>query len=341
MPKQQVRWRKQIPVTYAGSGVKQIVQLSRGMVYRDLYLRFTAQPTLSAANNTIANTAKGDHTGFIKRIDIVANGSDILRSFTGEQLFWLNRKYYGLNPRVFATLGDGATANPALDFTLVVPFWSPRSFKPMDTCLDSRELSDLRLEITFGNFTDINSAASAWTAQPAVEVASLESFDIDGPFNLKRVTQLIVNPTGANTDFRVDVPVGPMYRSFVVNTTTGGTDTPGLITNFKLISGTTVYLDQSEAVVRDTWHLRNDVNFQFARPTAAGIGYVPRILNSTFNNHDAWYNIDLVTDGYTTEAIDTYGLAEFYFSFNVSAACQITILPDQIIPRRDKDGTAL
>ncbi len=335
---QQVRWRKQQPVIYSGSGTKQIVPLSRGMVYRELYLRLTATPTILAAANTIAAVAKGDQWGVVKRIDVVANSSDILRSFSGEQLLYLNRMYYGTNPRVLPTLGDGATANPALDSTLIIPFWSPRSLKPMDTCLDSRELSDLRLEITWGTFTDISSGATAWTGNPSIEVGSLEAFDVDGPFNLKRVNQIIVNAAGANTDFRVDVPVGPLYRQFLINTTTGGNDTAGLITNFKIMSGTTVFFDQSESMIRDVSHLRNDLPFPILRPTAAGIGYIPRFLNSAASNQDAWYNLELVTDGYVTEAIDSYGLSELYFIFNVSAAAQITILPNMVIPRRDKNN---
>jgi hypothetical protein len=334
---QEVRWRKQQPVTYV-SGAKQVIQLSRGMIYREMYLNLTCTPTLSAANNTIANAAKGDQWGVVKRIDIVANASDIIRSFTGEQLWFLNRFYYGFNPRVFSILGDGATANPVLDSTLIIPFWSPRSAKPMDTCLDSRELSDLRLEITWGTFTDVNSAATAWTTNPQIVVGSLEAFGIDGPFNLARVTQVQVTPAGANTGLRVDLPVGPQYRGLLINTTTGGNDTTGLVTNVKLISGTTVFYDQSEGMIRDTFHLRNDLLFPFTRPTAAGIGFIPRALNSPANNQDAWYGIELVTDGYTTEAIDTYGFSEFYLELALSAAATVNILPLTIIPRRDKQG---
>jgi hypothetical protein len=331
---QDVRWRRQTPVTYTGSGTKQVVALSRGMVYREILLTLTCAPTLTAANNTLANALRGDEWGCVKRIDIIANGSDVLRSFTGAQLWWLNRNYYGINPRVLPTLGDGATANPTLTSTLMIPFWTPKSHTPLDTALNSAELSDLRLEITWGTFSDINSAATAWTANPTINVGSMESFGLDGPFNLARVFTQTAQPSGANSEYRVDIPVGPMYRGFLINTSTGGTDTEGLITNFKLVSGTTVFYDQSEDQVRDVQYMRNSLVIPFLRPTASGIGYTPRLKNNPQENERAWYAIELVTDGYTTEAIDSYGLSELYFSFNVSAAATIVVVPMQIIPRR-------
>lgn len=333
---QDVRWRRQQPVTYTGSGSKQIVQLSRGMLYRELRLRLTGQPTLTAANNTRANTGLGDEWGVIKRIDIVANASDVIRSFTGDDLWNLCRYWFGTNPRITPTLGDATTANPSFDSVLPIPFWQPRSAKAIDTLLDSRNLTDLRLEITWGNFTDVNSAATAWTTNPAVEISSYESFGIEGPFKLHRVFKIVNQPTSANSQLRIDIPVGPQYRGFIINTKNAAAtaDATGIISNFKLISGSTVFMDISEPVVWQMGHLSNDIDFEQFRDSTGAMVAPNSYRASTGSAERSWYYVDLVGDGYLTEAIDTFGYSEFYLELNVTGAATINVLPLQIVPLR-------
>lgn len=333
---QEIRFRKQQSVIWTGNNSKMVVPLSRGMIYREIMLRLQGSPTLTGVNNTRANTLIGDEWGCVKRIDIVANGTDVLRTFSGDDLWWLNRYYYGLNPRVSPTIGDGSTANPSFDSTLLIPFWSPRSVKPLDTALDSRELSDLRLEITWGTFTDVNSAATAWTTNPSLEVASYESFGVDGPFSLKRVFKQIAQPSAANTAYRVDLPVGPQYRGLLINTKNSAntTDSSSIITNIKLVSGSTVFVDLSENMMFQYASIKNDLTFNITRATATGIQYQIDPKASTASVERSWYMLDLVGDGFLTEAIDTYGLSEFYLEFNVTGAGSINILPTQIIPVR-------
>ena len=70
---QQIRKRKQNTVDYSSNN-KIDKPLSRGMVYRELYLHLTCTPTITGANNVYANTLAGDDWAVIKRIQIIANG---------------------------------------------------------------------------------------------------------------------------------------------------------------------------------------------------------------------------------------------------------------------------
>ena len=184
---QQVRRRKQGNIRYQAKS-KESISLSRGMIFRELYLKLTGSVTpASGAENTQALTLIGDEWGVVKRIDLIANNTDVLRSISGNQLWWLNYFLYGVPPDVTPALGDGATAEVPFVSHLILPLWMPRSLRPMDTALDARELSDLKVEISWGAFTDIQAAASAFTIDPVLEVHSLESFGAKGPFSQWRV----------------------------------------------------------------------------------------------------------------------------------------------------------
>lgn len=330
---QQVRVRKQTTVDYSSNN-KTNEKLSRGMIYRELYLRLSGAPTLTAVNNTQANTAKGDEWGVVKRIDIVANGTDVIKSISGDALWWYNYFVLG-RPRLSTLLGDGATANPAFSSVLILPFWMPKSIRPIDTALDATQLSDLTIDITWGTFTDVNSAATAFTTAPKIEVYSLESFGVVGPFGQGRLFEIQKTITASQTQFQVDLPIGGMYRGFMINTTDAGVDDGDVINNMKLVSGTTVFFDASEEIIQDVYNQRNALERNFS-----GTAY-DDIKISTSSSLDGWYFIDLVTDGMMSESIDTLGLAEIKLEFDVtvgSGTTKMFVYPIQMIPVRGAPG---
>jgi len=334
MVAQQIRKRKQVTVTYQTNG-KWTEALSRGYVYRELYLRLTGAPTLLAANNTLANTQRGDEWGVVKRIEIIANGTDVLRSIDGNALRWMNLLWYGVQPKQTFTLGDGAAVNPAFDSTLILPFWLPRSAHPLDTALDSSELSSLEIAITWGTFTDINSAATAWTTLPSMDVISLESFGMTGPFSQLRQWVIQKDISATSPRFIIDLPTGNMFRGFLLNTTEpANIDDAAVLNNFKLIAGTTVFADMAEQPLFDVEQARNSIVRMFAGGAAGGYTADQRSANS---NREAWYLYDHVTDGRLAEAIDTLGFSEFKMELDVTKGAGTTTLfvyPIEIIPVR-------
>ena len=327
---QQVRYREQKTVDFSSNNTVPTT-LGRGMVLRELAIELTATPTLTAANSTQAKTAPGALWGVIKSIDIVVNSSDTIRSFTGEQLVWLNRYWYGGYPKIDFQLGDEATANPVCKGWLIIPFWTPNSVRPIDTALDTRKLSDLRIDINWGTYTDINTSASAWTTEPQAKIHTLESFGIGGDFAQTRLNRRIVTLGGANSNELVDLGVGPMYRSFLINTKVSGADDSGVIQNVKLVSGSTVFTDFNLESLREYNMSRRGMQRYFTDTTLGSYHTVTRDSDEVEN---AWHYVDLVTDGLMTEAIDTLGFAEFNMELDVLKAGTLTILPYQITPVR-------
>lgn len=327
---QQVRTRPQArSITYsAGNAISE--SLSRGMVYREIRLRLTGQLTCSIANNTAANTKRGDEWAVVQRIELVANGTEVLRSIDGNMLWWWNYFYYGRAPKVTAALGDGTTANPSFDSVLILPLWMLRGVRPMDTALDSRELSSLELRITWGSHTSINASATGFTTDPQIKMSSLESFNIKGPFSQMRVSKIEKEVTASNDKLQIQLPVGKMYRGFFINTLDADADDSAVLNKLKLISGTTVFADEEAEVLSQAFKLRNNLGDGAAR-------------RGNDNSVDGWYVYDHVTDGFLSEAIDTLGFSEMLIEADVTIGAgttKLVVYPIEIIPVRGAQNNA-
>ena len=332
---QAVRWRTQATIAWQ-AGAKVSESLLKGMIYRELYLRLTGQPTVSGVNNTQAKTLRGDEWALIEKIEVKANGTDTIRSFSGNVLWWLNFFLYSLAPKTTETLGDGSTANPSIDSMLVLPFLMPNSIQPEDTVIDSSRVQSLTIEITWASsHTALNASASGFTTDPAMQICSLESFFPNGgsitPANW-RIYEIIENVTSANPKQQVKLNTGPIYRGFLINAVSDAVDVSTIISNIKLLSGSTVIFDLPGEVVKQITRLKMGTGAgQFG-----GQVYNDLRIGDT-NNVEGWYFIDFATLGKMSEAIDSLGLSELILEFNVAhpgTTDKVYIYPLEIIPVR-------
>lgn len=334
---QQVRKRKQVTVAYESNG-KVSEKLSRGMVYRELYLHLQGAPTLTAGNNTEAGINQGDEWAIVKKIEIIANHTSVIFSMNGNALWWLNYFLYGNAPRITPALGDETTANVPFSSVLVLPFMLPNSVRPMDYALDSRQLASLDIEITWGTHTDCHDNATGFTTSPTIQVYSLESFGADPKSDIYRTWrtyQIKKEITSSNSEFAVDFAVGNQYRAFLMNFTDGGVDDSAVLNNLKIVSGTTVFADVTDDILHQVELMRKITPYIFGANT--GDAYLPLRRGVTANSLDGWYLYDHVTDGYNTEAIDTFGFSEFKMILDVTVGSGTTyanIYPIEIIPIR-------
>jgi hypothetical protein len=323
---QEVRFRRQRQVNWdANNEVSE--DLSRGMVYRELALRLKGQLTLTSGDNTSANTERGDEWALIKAIKIVANHTDVIKRIRGADLWWLNYFWFGKIPETSAEIADSNTANPSFNSVLILPFWMPRSAKPIDTALDGRELSGLEIVVEWGAATDVNSNVSGFETDPTLYVTSLESFNVSGPFSQWRLYPIEQEIVADNPELQIQLPVSYMYRGFTLIATDGGVIQGDIINNVKLRSGSTIYEDQQADVLNEWFPLRNGCESGPAR-------------RSDDDSINGVYRVDHVTDGYMTEAIDTLGFSEFTLELDVSVGSGTTkaiIYPDQLVPVRGQE----
>lgn len=339
---QQVRYRKQQSLTINTFGQKLVAQLGRGMQYRELILRLSGSFTYAAAGNNVGTTlGRGDEWSAIARIDIVANGADVIRSISGTQLKWINRLMYGTLPRLSTALGDNTIISPTFDSTLTIPFWMFQSIRPVDTLLDSSKLADLRIEVTVNTSANINNANGPTVIAATLDVFSLESFGLQGDFSDTRIYTIQDTVAAANTARQILLPVTALYRGFFINVANGAsetaTDQPNLLTNVKIQSGTQVFRDIAGRVLKDWQRQRVGFPQELVQTTAAAAAVNGNKLaasKSTLVDEDAWYWLDLCQDGYLTEGIDTVGYSELVMELNLSGAATVTVLPVQVFPIR-------
>lgn len=322
---QAVRRRTQSMLTQAAGALTPYL-LGRGMVYREIVLRLQGQLTATTGNNTAGNTKLGDMWALLPTLQLVANGSQSLRLLSGEQLWWLNWFFYGAQPPDTSALGDG-TANPAFDSTLIMPLWYPDTIRPLDCGLDSSLLTELRLDATWGNYTDVNAAATGFTSTPTLTISSVESFGAifnnakkQFVYSTPILTRNIQQPTGSNSQFRIQLPVGNMYRGIAIQTLNSGGTEAALLNNVKIYSGTTVFYDLPGSMIQKYNRLKRNNN--------------PAAMTSTASSVNGWYFVDLLSDGYLTEAINTLGFSELILELNVNAAGTVNYIPMQVIVPR-------
>ena len=299
-------------------------ELTRGMVWRELYVRLQGQLTCTGGNNTAANTLPGDEWAVVHNVTLRLNGRDIYKQISGRALRWLQYYLYGEFPRKsLGTVGDGSTANPSFDSSLILPFWMPRSSSPMDFAFDTSQLSRLELEIQWGTHTDINSAATGFTVNPTVATYVYEVANVGGAFARWNIFPISNAIAGAQNKYQFRIPVGYMYRSFLIY------DQSAVITNAYLESQPTQWLGLPIQVVRDKLGVdrRNSI--------------VPGAFANTFYLAGApgddlthFIYLDFVGHGDNLESIDSYGLSDLFLEFDVSGAGTVNVFPSQLVVPR-------
>lgn len=336
MPGQITRTRKQQIINYQANGLVTSQQLGLGMLYRELALELSGAIQSANTNNKFLSTTVlgGDEWGLIKKLELVVNGGDTIRSMTGEEFRMYNAFIFEKPVRPSLTLNSNATT-ATFDSTAILPFWDLRGLNPVDTLLDSSKLSDLRLQITWGNPDSITSfTGNTFSTAPTLGVTSRESYGLKGRFSVTRNFRITNSGSiGAQAQYTVILPLGNIYKGFFINTKdSSGNDLVDCIDHVQLVSGTNVYLDADYKCLRDWWALRNSAHFPRIDTTLAEMPL--GISTKTLLN--GWQYINLVDDGYLTEAVDTYKLSELKLVFTVNQTINtMVIIPDQIIPVRN------
>jgi hypothetical protein len=344
MPGQICRTRQQQIINYQANGLVISNQLGLGMLYRELLLEL--QGTIASTNNhagtngiyTTTTLLGGDEWGLIQKLEIVVNGGDTIRSFKGEELAMYNTLLFKRPRRLCPNFGATKTSS-IFDSVLILPFWDYKSASPIDTLLDSSKLSDFRVQVTWGSDLNmVNFTGSTFTTAPTLTVSSRESYGLAGRFSVSRNFK-ITNPAsiGAQKGYTIQLPLGNIYKGFFINTKdVNGNDLADCIDRVQLISGTNVFLDCNYKALRNWQTLRKG---QMIGVVDSTLAQIPCAV-SALTNVDAWTYMDLIDDGYVTEAIDTYKLSELKLQFDVNQTITtLTIIPDQLIPVRGAKKT--
>ena len=304
---------------------KSTQELDRGMVLRELYLRLTGQLTLPAADNVVADMFPGDEWAVVNDITLRTNGRDVMKRISGRALRWLQYYLYGTFPiKSISQLGNNADANPQFDSTLILPLWMPKSVSPMNFALDTRTLSRLDLEISWNNYVNINSAATAFTTNPQIQVYNNEVTNIQGNFSRWNLFPINAVIAAATQKYQIKLPVGYMYRSFLIH------DESAIISSMYIRSGATEWANIPVQLINTV--LGND--------RRASSSIMVTLANNSWlcgaagDDLEHFIYFDQVSDGHNSESFDTMGLSEFYLEFDTTGPGTVVVYPNQLVVAR-------
>lgn len=296
-------------VDYAANAPKS-TNIPAGGIMNELILDLSAAPTVTLANNTAANTKRGDLWGAIASLQLKGEGALPYLDLPGNVLPMISYFMdYGIPLDPQTTLADGATANPSLRQTIIVPLWSTRAGKPFDTALDNTaEPNGLTLTVNWADHLKVNGLATGFTTNPALNVFTLESPANDHPFLRKRryMAQATFNATGMQ---RLTLEPGSSYRRFLINTRDGSdVDQATRFSQLNFYVGGQLRQTTSESVLRQAMRLR------------AGLKFGDTVFKNTTENLAAWYLNEQAIDGYLSHAADTAQRQGNYLEFNITTA---------------------
>lgn len=313
-------------------GGESIVPLPRNVTYRALEISLTSQPTITGGNNTAAKTNRGDDWALIQSVSLIADGSRVLRQFSGLYLWWLNALGYRFAPRIQSTLGDGSTANPSLASTLRLPMALPTVDGPVSMSLDATGLTSLELRVQWGTWTSINADATGFTTAPTMTITGEYALDpiVDGSGNPVRFVRSEIFPvgqvatTGAATNVALDVPTRGAYTGFLINAVNGSGADAALLDRVQLVTTGTIFQTTSGRALRD---MTDALSATWPTPRSAK------------SSREGWYFLNLLMPdphytGYFSESVGAViraadgsirQLANLQLLFDVTAATTVSV----------------
>jgi len=210
-------------------------------VYREINLSLEVANSTGVGGALTLNAPVWDRIPWtaIKRIELIADGKDTIKSYDGGTLFDLNEIDFGVYQdtqiaSIGASLTNGTPTYPlwhALTISMesrgMVPEVDPKTGKvvggPSSTLLDARKFSSLELRITFGaGQADIYNVVTAPSTLDRYFVTpwGLEVIDLD-PSSSFAVNQEYMTstafPTTTATGRKFDLNVGNAYRALLLS----------------------------------------------------------------------------------------------------------------------------
>jgi hypothetical protein len=328
-------------VPFVDSGV-QSIEIPRGHLIRALALRLTGNVVLAGAG-TAALTDESPYP-LLRRIELITDGRDTLKSVTGRQLFRQNHFYNGIAPN-FAGPALLAGTNPFNGF-LVLPFEMPAAIKPIDSLLDSRRHESIQLRITWGTLTaaadgvtSVLDGAAAQTQAPGTTSLQVGMWATTEPSNVvfsqHRDYVIEREITAASTDFDVDIPVGQAIRSIMLRFETGVSGDPAVGSD-AICNNLSVLVDNAFFPLLRVPYLlhREKVAQDFGIVGAAGVSTLPT----------GYTLIEFSEDGRLGAALNTADIASLKLRLDVAApgaARRVQAVVKEVVPAEVAEAAAL
>jgi hypothetical protein len=304
--------------SYTSSGSVSTIELPRNYNYRRLMCRMTG--TVTTAGGT-AGGAIHTYAAYraISRIEIIANGRDTIMSISPEALAIMNILDYGCVP-AFTNPSAITAAAYTFNCSFIIDMALVKSVRPIDTLFPAAGLSTLDLKVTWGSGMDMFTGAVTITSAPIsaceLVVSSFEEVGaIPGGVGVNKLFTIDRTLTAASTNFQIQIPVGNLYRGFLIHTKSDEVPVDTCIDGVRVEAGTEVF---------QNW-LSNDELLDYNKLSH---GLETRLVGYQYLN---W----LDSDGFLSEILDTRKLSNLDLTLNVALPAgttrKVQVFPQEII----------
>ncbi len=311
------------------------VNLKTGNIIRAMFMELQYSIIVGTTAMPASSILAGDEFSLINQFLLQTNDNDVIINASGIELMaargQLNKHLVRKNAQLLA--GVSASTTVVIDKTLVIPFWMLDTLHGVDSALDTRTMdpNGLQLSINWNTVSSLTSVAGV-TLGGALKcnIWTMESFGGFTPILDLRVDKIpLPSLTSGSTGNEIALPIASNleYRGFIIHQQAGSTlvDTPGVLTNFTVKNGQTDIVNINPVPWNEA---RNQMSGEVQSVTDAETGFV-----SPASDIEAWVFVDLVADGYLTEAISAKGLSSLTLKYDVAAGLtnpQVTVYPVKI-----------
>lgn len=291
--------------------------LPRDNPYREIVLRMEYQVSVPGAMTPASGQFDCAPWTNCKRIELTADGKDVIKSYDGITLLDLNQYDYHSYPYT-GDLTPAAGANSGtLNLILVMALESPGMQEPQKTWLDARKLSSLELKITWGaGLADIygtpgNAAIDTMRITPygheILDVGEDSTFAVN-----QEVMSSYAFPTNTATNYRYRLNVGNSYRGILINTRDSNNRAAvDRLQTIRLLQVGSFYRRVWDAGALKSWLTAR--NHLFVGMGVADAPTANPAVQTTGRNGGprlGSYLIPIAEDGAVNSLLDTYGFSD-------------------------------
>lgn len=337
------------------------LKLFRGNDLRNIVLRLqmvtTGATILNPLTPASTSLSAGGAWSIVNKIEIVANSGDVLKTFTGPELKFMNQIWYG--PVIETDGFTGGGAGVTIDDVLILPAVRQlaRDGWKNDTLIATKLMNDFVINIYWGSINDLTNngtlASLAFTAagNPTVTVSEEESYFVDGSTKVynswyrRRKTDTGLNNVNAATAYRINLDTKPIYEAITLHFMADyWNDNAAVPDRIRLKSGPTTFFDFDYNTIRRFMRRKHGVSI--GQDQSLVTTPIPGTIVEPFESYrylpKSWLYLDLTGDGgRLSEAIDSWQMPELYLELDTGAAGnapipRIDVLTDVIYPANRK-----
>ena len=307
-----MRQRKLDRIVYTANSI-QTLDIPREHWDKKILLQLVGQCDTGTATPT-----KSPYNPFeiIKRIEVIANGSQTIKSYSGKMLYLQNIMEHGCVPAKTETPASASQSDQSFGGALMLYLDKDKDY--IETLLPTHVLSSLQLKITWGTATDIQTDTSEGLSIDNLYIYPLVTEELNRGQSTSKIGVLketeLVKVLEASGWVEVDLPVGNVYNQIALLARNNSSASNSIISEYEII--------------KDGLEVLRSARFDQSRSE----DLIDYALEST-NQPTGYTVVDFDLGG--SAPINTKGWSSLKLRLNVSTAptstADVTILSEELI----------